>query len=262
MNSNHAALLGAYKDIAEILGKNGIRFYAAYGTAIGAIRHSGFIPWDDDLDIAVFADDLDEVNRVLSEGLDRDKYYYHAPSADSHPHVVVKTDDMVEDIKSQNVSFIDIFLFLDYPESAIRRALMYPFIGFELLSHKIIRDHGSKAVKEFFYAVMNVSRKMSRLISVPDTPRVCFRAVEIRENSWERKDLGEPVPHRFEDTTIPLPCNADKMLREYYGDYMTPPPEDQRAGATGFPYSLLEDYLEDQSDGPRHHRLCRADLPK
>ncbi len=188
-------------------------------------------------------------------------YYYHVPSADSHPHVVIRTPDFEKDMADWKVSFIDIFLLLDYPDSGIRRKLSYPFIGFELLSHKMIREHG-RVIGGLFYGIMRISRKMTRMLSTPDSSRICIRAVDIMGNSWERVDFGEPVMFDFEDTRIPVPCNYDKVLTEFYGDYMTPPPEDQRGGAQGFPYSLLEDYLEDESGIVKHKRLCRNDLPK
>jgi len=70
MSDNHAALLQAYKDISAILEREGITYYAAYGTAIGAVRHNGIIPWDDDLDLAVYGADLDRVNEALCRNLD------------------------------------------------------------------------------------------------------------------------------------------------------------------------------------------------
>jgi len=70
MTDNHRILLDAYKDIAAILDRHQITYYAAFGTAIGAVRHSGIIPWDDDLDIAILCKDLDKVNRVMCEELD------------------------------------------------------------------------------------------------------------------------------------------------------------------------------------------------
>ena len=59
-------LLLMYKDIKKILDKHGITFYIQYGTAIGALRHNGLIPWDDDIDILVWEKDMDEINRVRS----------------------------------------------------------------------------------------------------------------------------------------------------------------------------------------------------
>lgn len=112
-----------------------------------------------------------------------------------------------------------------------------------------------------FYWIQDKARMMSRMISAPDTKRLCIRFVDIRKNSWERADFGEPIVFPFEDTEIPMPCNYDKILTEYYGDYMTPPPEEQRSGAGSYPYSLLEDYIEDTGEGKKHHKLSRKDLP-
>ena len=59
-------LLEMYKDIKKILDKHEITFYIQYGTAIGALRHNGLIPWDDDIDILVWEKDMEEINEVLS----------------------------------------------------------------------------------------------------------------------------------------------------------------------------------------------------
>ena len=261
MTDNHGLLLEAYKDIAAILRNHGITFYGAYGTAIGAIRHNGFIPWDDDLDLAIHADDLDEVNRALSSELDPERYYYHIPSADTHPHVIIKTDDFEKELEERRAQFIDIFILVDSPDSVIRRALSYPCYGFELMSHMMIDRTRFGFVRSLFYRIQGFSRRMARAISKPGTARVAVRAVDVGRNTWDRAYFDGMVNHPFEDTEIPLPSGCDSILREFYGDYMTPPPEDQRSGASGYPYSLLRDYLEDRAGGEKRHRLCRADLP-
>jgi lipopolysaccharide cholinephosphotransferase len=259
MVDNHSELLEGYKDIASVLDRHGITFYGFFGTTIGAVRHKGFIPWDDDLDIAIFAKDLDEVNRVLSEELDPQKYYYHNPSADSHPHVIIKTDDFETTLRNRKATFIDIFVLTDFPDSKIRQYLMYPFCGFELLSHKMIDEH--PGVKGLFYGIMHISRKFIRMISQKDSKMVSHRAVEVWHYTWYREDFGTPLMVDFEDTKMPIPCNYDRILTMFYGDYMTPPPEDKRSGATGYPYGLLNDYLEDTSGGKKHPRLSSDDLP-
>ncbi len=261
MPDNHAELLEGYKDISAILDKHQVRYYGMYGTALGAIRHSGFIPWDDDLDIAIRGEDLDIVNDILAKELDPEKYYYHIPSADTHPHVIIKGPNFEEDLKNRRVTFIDIFLLLDSPDSAARKALAYPFCGFELLSHKIIDRTDSRMAKEVFYKLEHLSWKMIRFFSTPKTKIYGIRNVDVGGHTWRKELFGEPRPHEFEDIVMPIPNQCEKFLEETYGDYMTPPPEDQRSGATGYPYSLMSDYLEDMAGSKKHRRMSREDLP-
>ena len=86
-------LLEMYKDIKKILDKHEITFYIQYGTAIGALRHNGLIPWDDDIDILVWEKDMEEINEVLSRELDSKKYYYHIQKDDTQPHVIWKGEN-------------------------------------------------------------------------------------------------------------------------------------------------------------------------
>lgn len=262
MPNNHEVLLEAYKAIAAILDKHGITFYGMCGTALGAVRHNGFIPWDDDLDIAVYAKDIDVINKILKEELDSEKYYYHNPSGDTHPHVLIKTPDFINDIKQRKAPFIDLFVLMDVPESKIKQAIAYPFIGFELLSTKIIDESRFKIVRELFFKVMLVCRKVIRLLSTEKTDLVGVRNVHVSARIWKRAYFGKPKLHVFEDIMMPLPNDWNSFLTEFYGDYMTPPPEDKRGGAAGYPYNLLRDYEEDLTGVQKHRRLLRKDLPR
>ena len=109
--------------------------------------------------------------------------------------------------------------------------------------------------------MLHASRKMIKFISTKDSDMVCVRMVQVSKYAWKRSIFGEPRMHAFEDIEIPIPNACEEFLTQTYGDYMTPPPEDQRSGASGFPYSLLNDYLEDQGSGEKHPRLSSDDFP-
>ena len=104
MDDKQAKSLDMYKDVASILDKHNITYYVACGTLIGAVRHSGFIPWDWDVDLYIFSKDLALVNEVLSKELDPEMYYYHNPSADTHPHVFKKEDNFEELLNLKTVN--------------------------------------------------------------------------------------------------------------------------------------------------------------
>ena len=109
MNEDQEALLRLYKELARIFDEHGIRYYGMYGTELGAVRHDGFIPWDLDIDLIVFCDDMPYISRLLNTELDQKKYYYHESRADCHPHVIIKTDNFEDDLRNSNPLFIDLF---------------------------------------------------------------------------------------------------------------------------------------------------------
>jgi len=165
-------------------------------------------------------------------------------------------------MKDKKANFIDIFILMDYPDSLLRRILMYPFIGFELLPHLVIDRTESKIVKGLFYGIMHISRKVVRLFSSEKASKYNIRSVQVSKWSWKKDYFGTPTLHEFEDTVIPIPCDTHSILTEFYGDYMTPPPDDKKSGATSYPYSLYEDYMEDIGKAKKHPRLSQDVMPR
>ena len=176
--------------------------------------------------------------------------------------MVVRSENFEQDMKDKKANFIDLFILMNYPDSLLRRILMYPFIGFELLPHLVIDRTGSKIVKGLFYGMMHVSRKIVRLFSSEKASRYNIRGVEVGKWAWNKEWFGTPIIHDFEDTVIPIPCDCDSILTAMYGDYMTPPPEDKRTGAGSYPYSLYEDYMEDVGKAKKHPRLSQDVMPR
>ena len=76
----HAVLLDMYKDINSVCEQHGIHLIAAGGTALGAIRHHGFIPWDDDMDLFMFREEFEKMETIFSSELG-DRYYLLAPGS-------------------------------------------------------------------------------------------------------------------------------------------------------------------------------------
>lgn len=176
--------------------------------------------------------------------------------------MVIRCDDFENAMKNKTADFIDVFILMDYPDSALRRILMYPFIGFDLLPHLVIDRTKSNIVKAIFYGIMHFSRKMVRFFSSEKASRYNIRGVEVGKWAWNKEWFGTPIIHEFEDTVIPIPCDSDAILTAMYGDYMTPPPEDKKRGAGSYPYSLYNDYLEDIGKRKKHSRLSQSVMPR
>ena len=241
------ALISMYKDVKEILERHDIRFYVQFGTAIGALRHDGFIPWDDDIDLLVWEDDLPRINKVLSEELDRELYYYHIPTSDTHPHVIFRGDDLQRGLKERDAPFIDLFPLCRYPSTKARSSLANVFIWGNVGSIWAIDHVDSISMHRVISWIPSVFKKLADRMVDCDSDMTVVYATEFKDYIFPQSFFGEPVMHVFEDTEVPLPCEVDAMLTAIYGDYMTPPPEDKRIGAGGFPCCAYIDYVLEQS---------------
>ena len=243
MNEFQAALLEMYKDIKDVLERNDIRFYAHFGTSIGAIRHDGFIPWDDDMDLLIWEGDLDRVRDALTSELDQSKYYYNECPADSHPHVIYRGSDLEQGLRDENLPFIDLFTLVPYPDKGIHRFLtngaLWGFAG----SIHIINKLENVTLYRLLRRVPRFFKWLSSVTTNRDTSVVTVCTTNFKKNQFPSDYFGTPVVHPFEDTDVPLPCETDRMLTRLYGDYMTPPPEDKRTGAGGFPCSAYSEYI-------------------
>ena len=242
MNDIQSRLLSMYKDISHILDAHGIRHYLCYGSAIGAVRHDGFIPWDDDMDIWVWEEDLPEIERVLRSELDPERYYYHKSKADTHPHVVYRGDDFEKELRDKTAPFIDLFPLMKYPEGRVRQSLSNIMIWGIHISVTLLDRVDSVAL---YRRLLWIPRFFERAAEALPEKRSDLRTIyttEFRNEIFRTGCFGTPVPHAFEDTTCYLAEKNNELLTHIFGDYMPPPPEDKRTGAKGFPLSILKDW--------------------
>ena len=237
-------LLSMYKDIREVLESENIRFYGIYGTALGAVRENGMVPWDDDIDLGVFEEDLPKVNAVLSEKLDQSKYYYHIPSADTHPHVFKRTEDFENDLKEKKAPFIDIFVIERFPSKGLRKKISRFNVRLYMLGMSLVYIPNSSFGQILVRWIPKAVKKINKLLVNKDSEETVFYEEDYRKTFHSCGIYGKPVMHQFDDTEIPIPERWDEMLTSMYGDYMTPPPEDKRRGATGYPHRALQDYVK------------------
>ena len=246
MNDTQSRLLSMYKDIARILDAHGIRYYLCYGSAIGAVRHDGFIPWDDDMDIWVWDEDLPEIKRLLQEELDSEHYYYHDSRADTHPHVIYRDEDLEDELRDKTVPFIDLFPIVAYPEGRFRQALSNMMIWGVHISVTVLDHVGPLWLYRGMLWIPRMFRKAASALVEDGSDLRTIYTTEFRNEIFHTGCFGKPVAHVFEDTTCYLAERNDELLTHIFGDYMTPPPEDKRTGAKGFPLSALKDYILDE----------------
>lgn len=78
------------QEFDRICRKYGINYNISFGTLLGAVRHGGFIPWDDDIDVTVMAEDYNKLDEIMEKELDSDKYYFRSPLNEKNNHLIFK----------------------------------------------------------------------------------------------------------------------------------------------------------------------------
>lgn len=251
-----------YEAIVGICEAHGLRYYAAYGTTLGAVRHQGFIPWDDDMDVCMPRKDYEEFIRVAPGELP-EKMEIQGPGftdgyvlsfikiQNRNTTFVAETD---QDLKYHTGIYVDIFPLDAVPPTQkltekqykrytmLSRACVLSVYGKPKLPpqmkgparilarigcegiHLLLRLTGR--TPEYFYRkIVRESRKYEG-----DGEPDAYRCLVFRRDEIHRRDALFPtrqVP--FESITIQIPRDTDAYLTYMYKDYMTlPPPEKRR----------------------------------
>ncbi len=247
--------LDILKTIANVCEENNFKYTLAFGTLIGAIRHKGFIPWDDDVDIMMPRNDYEKLLEFLIKNpIDNFKVFNHKYVQD-YPLGISRVCDMRYKIeeKSDRKSkrncdmgiFIDIYpldgladtyedakLAFSYTDKARANLLRIkdqttPALTFSLdslrymLSGILLKFKGVKGVqKELEKRARRFSFDECKYVGVPN-----WNWAQI---VFQRDWFNEFKRVQFEDGEFNVISNYDAMLREEYGDYMKLPPVEKR----------------------------------
>lgn len=250
-------ILHVFKFTVRFLQQHGLRYVACGGTVLGAVRHQDFIPWDDDIDIYMSRQDyerlLDLRDECRREGFDvvslRDKGYYlpFAKVCDMHTTLWEEEQYPFPMGVYVDIFALDNFSCSDAELTAIqRRSLKHFYHYLPAVTHfsprlllQAVHQHQSETVRQQLLAI--VCRPFRRLLlqrflnyqrwysSFDGEKTVCVTqwAGRIFKREWFEDVIELP----FADTTVVVPRDYDGYLRCLYGDYMTPPPVEQRVTA-------------------------------
>ena len=252
-NAMYLEMLHEFDRLAK---KAGITYWVFAGALIGAARHKGFVPWDDDIDLLVPRKDFDRLLRMSSEEFGAvEPYFLQTPHTDptfqqrilrfrrSDTAYITQYDlDMVKRAggKPYNMGLaLAIFPLDNYPKSRLLQSIQ---VKIARMGVDYRTDGGTVKKKPLLNAlfkvasalmseklVVNTIHNMYRICRKNRSGMVhCFQGFYDTSDIWPVEVFRETVMLPFEDTEIPAPVGYDQMLTMASGDYMELPPLEAR----------------------------------
>ena len=259
----HKVLLDMFIDLKTVFEKNDIQYMMSGGSLLGTIRHKGFIPWDDDIDIMMLRCEYEKFKNIfsktlgnkyiLAEPLRTSKYYSKAPK------VYKKGTEYVEiptaGIDSLQMVFIDIFIIENIPESMVVRkakSILYD-ICFKAASvcldymypSPVILEKAKteQEVRKYYAFRRRLGCIFSKLGGIKLYLRLCENlsrgkagsellgipsGISYSREIFEKKIFMEIDTGEFCGEIVSIPRYYDVYLKNLYGDYMVIPPIEKR----------------------------------
>lgn len=225
-------LLEMGKIIAMILENHNIPYMITFGTLLGAVRHKGFIPWDDDFDMFLFDDSYDEAMDALYKELPSDMFletkdseplYFHGFAHIKDINTVTTCTQFSHDGLYEHKGLsIDLYRAVRMDEGLLDKYLITEHIAYLERRLKI------KSIDETICKnkISELSAQMSNLDSKVKGKEILAMALPERY-----MDMANVFPLKkivFENTLFYGPANPDGLLTAFYGDYMQLPPLEDR----------------------------------
>jgi len=259
MNEVQICMLDMLKQLVAVFDENNIKYYMIGGTILGAIRHKGFIPWDDDIDLAIPRYDYDRFLKIAKDVLpntlslrtyydDSYHHYYFARVVDTR-YIILRQGSLKE---REEELWIDLFPLDGLPRNSIlqrihkarllRLKLLYHFATFDKVNlMRPNRPLYQRTIIKFYMWWPFKSKKGYKPIL--DKIDKLLKKVPLEESDYYMEFMGSSIPfletctkeqygegklYDFEDTQFIGPTDAEFYLSHVYGDYMTLPPKGKR----------------------------------
>lgn len=262
IQEHQEALYDILKTFKKVCNNHGLRFQLYAGTLLGSIRHQGFIPWDDDLDVLMPREDYEKLQRLAPE-FEREGYFLQGEFSEHWPMFFskIRKDNTTcfegfipRDLKTHQGIYMDVFPYDNLSNIPLLRWKQF-------LESKIVI---ASSLHERGYATSNIVKKIVMALSKG------FNREKLHQRVMRRKDVRSEKVHAFfggnkkykkgvfyryifeeleertfGDEKFPVTKHADALLKQLYGDYMTIPSEtEQQMKRHSVFVDLKRSYLE------------------
>ena len=249
------------EDLDKLCNENGLTLYMSGGTLLGAVRHKGFIPWDDDIDMYMSRPDYEKLIEIFRRNGNFGQYKLMAHELDDNYLYtfakLIDTDTLL--IEAGGDAGVELGLYLDiFPidglgndiktaKAHMRKCNKYIILNLALLvkpwrkNVPFIKNFAIACLRVIakIYGAKNLHKKLETLVhTLPyDSSKyvgefideIGDKRIMLKSEMFEEYELLD-----FEDTKFKAPKNWDKFLTQFYGNYMQLPPEEKRVPTHGY----------------------------
>lgn len=246
------------KELIDFFSANNIRYFALAGTFLGSVRHKGFVPWDDDIDVGVPRPDYDKlialtkknkkIGSMYVEYLYHDFSILHYPLRVVNPKLIMRINKFGSTIDMP--TWITLFPLDGMPNNSFKRYIHSKILLYRRFCYVIARytdmvdpnHHKFKGIKKILvkgvgelkiYKLFDKKKtaiKMDKSLKKysydeSDYILTLMGGYKLKE-MFPKKVFGKGKKYKFEDIELIGPKDYEKYLTQIYGDWRTPPPID------------------------------------